>query len=164
MFPDDEWRVRDRLLDEREQELDAREQRLSDLDRDLTARQHELAGREGLVAEREVAAEERERVANEREAVADGREQQATARERVLDRRAVTHEPGRPDPVGRIEEAFAREVSRLDRSDAFLQRSREAVQRAQARLDSLRAAKRDQKRPAEVPVDESRADDPETSS
>ena len=120
--------------------LDAQEQQLVTLDMTLTARSDELDQRERLIVQREVAAERREQTANEREAIADSREQHATARERLLDRRAAADTPRQADPMVQIEEAFAREVSHLERSDAFLRRSREAVQRAQARLDVLRRA------------------------
>ena len=56
---------------------------------------------------------------------------------------ALSAEAGDPlDPLDRIEQAFAREVSRLDRSDDFLERSRAAVQRAQDRLEALRHSNR----------------------
>lgn len=149
MFPDDRWNARARLLDERELGLDSRERlldarqtRLTSLEEALTARRRQLDQRERALAEREAAAELREQDANERDARADGRELGATARERLLDERDAG-ELGAPyDPIGRIEEAFAREVSRLDRSDEFLERSRAAVQRAQDRLEALRQTAR----------------------
>jgi hypothetical protein len=70
--------------------------------------------------------------------VADAREVQQTAREHMLDERDGRKDETSADPLDRIEGAFAREAARLDRSDAFLQRSRDAVTRAQVRLDALR--------------------------
>jgi uncharacterized protein (DUF3084 family) len=149
VFPDDRWNERDRYLAERERKLDARErlleareQRLSGLQESLNARRTAAEHRERLVAEREVAAEERGRRADERDAIADGREVNASDRERLLDERdqhTGDDETPRPDPLERIQGAFTREIARLDRSDAFLERSRDAVQRAQSRLDALRA-------------------------
>jgi hypothetical protein len=121
---------------EREHQLDARERRLADLEREFAVRLQRLE-------EREIAAELREQRANERESLADRREHDALVRERSLDQRDARPSPGPADPGERMDEAFAREVARLDRSDAFLERSRAAVKRAQDRLDSLRAIRND---------------------
>ncbi|MEU4243334.1 hypothetical protein [Actinoplanes sp. NPDC026619] len=138
VFPDERWNERDRYLNEREQKLDARERLLDAREQRLAAVEAETTARRRAVEEREVAAEQRGRRADERDAIADSREMNAGARERLLDERdAGDHEPS--DPLNQIQGAFAREVARLDRSDAFLERSRDAVQRAQARLDALRA-------------------------
>jgi hypothetical protein len=147
VFPDDEWNARNRHLGERRQEvdarerlLDAREQRLTGLEAALDERRAALDAREKQIAERDVTVARREQVADERDAVADRRELIASARERLLDERSAAELTDWRDPGEQIEEAFAREVARLDRSDAFLKRSREAVKRAQTRLDALREA------------------------
>jgi uncharacterized protein (DUF3084 family) len=150
VFPDDRWNARDRFLDERElalasreRLLDARQTRLTSLEDELTARRHRLDEREHLLAQREAAAEQREHDAGLRAARADSRELNATARERLLDERDAAEAGALSDPIGRIEQAFAREVARLDRSDEFLERSRAAVQRAQDRLEALRRTRPD---------------------
>ncbi|HWS31654.1 MAG TPA: hypothetical protein VN408_02810 [Actinoplanes sp.] len=151
MSPDDQRNARDSYFDDRKQKLDARERlldarehRLTFLEQQVTERADRLDEQERVFAERELGAEQRDRTADERDAIADTRDQHATTRERALDGRAATNDPARTDPMDQIQGTFAREVARLDRSDAFLHRSRDAVQRAQERLDKLRASAQNQ--------------------
>ena len=112
--PDDVMRARAAELDERERRLAERE-RAADL--------------------RDARADARERRADRREMQADSREAAANERERHLDGEATGD---RPDPIDRFQESVGRTSARTDRSNEFLERSREAVQRGVDRIDRLR--------------------------
>jgi hypothetical protein len=120
---------RHRELDAREGLLDAREEQLRTLEAALRRHAQELEALAEAVAAREAAVEQREQLAVERE---------AADRDRVQPRSGTS---GSAAALDGMQEAFAREVARLERSDDFLNRSREAVRKAQSRLDALREAR-----------------------
>ena len=104
---------------------------------ELDERERRVAERERAADLRDARADARERRADRREMAADSREIAANERERRLDGDAP---PGRPDPMDRFQESVGRTSARTDRSNEFLERSREAVQRGVDRIDRLRRA------------------------
>ncbi|MDT5042707.1 MAG: hypothetical protein QOE51_3692 [Actinoplanes sp.] len=94
--------------------------------------------RERAADVRDQHADARERAADRREFDANAREAAADERERRLDEEAGLQGSRRTDPMGRFHDSVGRSAARTERSNSFLGRSREAVQRGVDRLDRLR--------------------------
>ena len=127
-----------------------------------TEKKAQLEERERRLLDREEGADLRDRRADQRERAADRREESANQRETTADEREVAldadakEQLSRPiDRVGRIEGLLGRAAARTDRSNQFLGRSREAVQRGLDRSGS---------RPDQAPAHTSSPDDTDAGS
>jgi hypothetical protein len=104
----------------------------------LDERERRLNAREAAADQRDQRADARERRADRRELDADTRESAANERERHLDEDAQQQGSRSVDPMGRFHDTVNRTAAKTERSNAFLGRSREAVQRGVDRLDRLK--------------------------
>lgn len=109
----------------------------------MNERERQLNARQAAADQRDQRADARERRADRREMDADAREADANDRERRLDGDAQEQGTRVVDPMGRFHDTVGRTAAKTERSNAFLGRSREAVQRGVDRLDRLKPERPD---------------------